>query len=412
MKNITTLLFLFCCHSSAFSQEKEFTTYRNGLIYSERTMGKLSHIVDSLNLKYKTCNFNTTFYSKSQALAHLVKVDSGSIKAARKDLDDQISWEDFIAKYPKAKIEPNVLMVKEKVKSYAGYDVVTVEEFELGGNNGFSFITKNLLFYDYDFSNGWLVDYTEKSEYWEESLTAVFFPEDFSSAPIPQKYAQMIGYSDCLIDTTTTKLKANLKDGYVPLPKNWTSLSYQQKAQLLNKLRSTRVKGGCSLDGLPRLHAVQIALVAADTYKWGVFLKAHLDVMNDNFERSTDASDAWAERKTYIKELEELNIHVPDLILGTSFQIENPARNHYFGNIGRIGRSISESKQRKEFEQAILSIVTDNQLDAYNRVMFYFLFRNYNYYLEDASLKNENVIKLAKARSTLPDYISTRLVEE
>ena len=375
-------------------------------------MGKLSHIVDSLNLKYKTCNFNTTFYSKSQALAHLVKVDSGSIKAARKDLDDQISWEDFIAKYPKAKIEPNVLMVKEKVKSYAGYDVVTVEEFELGGNNGFSFITKNLLFYDYDFSNGWLVDYTEKSEYWEESLTAVFFPEDFSSVPIPQKYAQMIGYSDCLIDTTTTKLKANLKDGYVPLPKNWTSLSYQQKAQLLNKLRSTRVKGGCSLDGLPRLHAVQIALVAADTYKWGVFLKAHLDVMNDNFERSTDASDAWAERKTYIKELEELNIHVPDLILGTSFRIENPARNHYFGNIVRLGRALTESKQRKEFEQAILSIISDNPLDAYNRVMFYFLFRNYNYYLEDASLKKENIAKLAKARSTLPVYISTRLVEE
>jgi hypothetical protein len=412
MKNITTLLFVFCCTSSAYSQEKEFTTYRNGLIYSERTMGKLSYIVDSLNLKYKTCNFNTTFYSKSQALAHLVKVDSGSIKAARKDLDDQISWEDFIAKYPKAKIEPNVLMVKEKVKSYAGYDVVTVEEFELGGNNGFSFITKNLLFYDYDFSNGWLVDYTEKSEYWEESLTAVFFPEDFSSVPIPQKYAQMIGYSDCLIDTTTTKLKANLKDGYVPLPKNWTSLSYQQKAQLLNKLRSTRVKGGCSLDGLPRLHAVQIALVAADTYKWGVFLKAHLDVMNDNFERSTDASDAWAERKTYIKELEELNIHVPDLILGTSFQIENPATNHYFGNIVRLGRALSESKQRKEFEQAILSIVSDNQLDAYNRVMFYFLFRNYNYYLDDASLKKENIAKLAKARSTLPDYISTRLVKE
>ena len=412
MKKISTLLFVFCCTSSAFCQEKEFTTYRNGLIYSERTMGKLSHIVDSLNLKYKTCNFNTTFYSKSQALAHLIKVDSGSIKAAKKDLDDQISWEDFIAKYPKAKIEPNVLMVKEKVKSYAGYDVVTVEEFELGGNNGFSFITKNLLFYDYDFSNGWLVDYTEKSEYWEESLTAVYFPEDFSSVPIPQKYAQMIGYSDCLIDTTTTKLKANLKDGYVPLPKNWTSLSYQQKAQLLNKLRSTRVKGGCSLDGLPRLHAVQIALLAADTYKWGVFLKAHLDVMNDNFERSTDASDAWAERKTYIKELEELNIHVPDLILGTSFRIENPARNHYFGNIVRLGRALTESKQSKEFEQAILSIVTDNQLDAYNRVMFYFLFRNYNYYLEDASLKNENIAKLAKARSTLPGYISTRLVEE
>jgi len=44
--------------------------------------------------------------------------------------------------------------------------------------------------------------------------------------------------------------------------------------------------------------------------------------------------------------------------------------------------------------------------------MFYFLFRNYNYYLEDATLKKENIAKLAKVRSTLPDFISARLVKE
>jgi hypothetical protein len=412
MKNITTLLFVFCCTISAYSQEKEFTTYRNGLIYSERTMGKLSHIVDSLNLKYKTCNFNSTFYSNSQTIGHLIKVDSASIKAALVDMENQISIEDFVKKYPKATVERNVLITKSKYKNYKGIDLISFDEFDLKGENGFNFTTDVQSAYEHDFSEQWLFDYNQKSEYAEESLTAFYFPQNFTSIPIPQKYSQMIGYSDCLIDTTTTKFKDNLKDGWVGLPQNWASLPYKQKAKLLDDMRRTRVVGSCSQDNSPRLHAIHIALLSADTYFWGVFLKAHLDIMNDRFERMTDGSYAWANRNTYIKELEELNINVPDLILGTSFRIENPATNHYFGNIVRLGRALSESKQRKEFEQAILSIVSDNQLDAYNRVMFYFLFRNYNYYLDDASLKKENIAKLAKARSTLPDYISMRLVKE
>lgn len=412
MKNITTLLFAFCSMMFAFGQEKEFTTYPNGLIYSEPTMDKLSHIVDSLNLKYKTCNFNTIFYSKSQAIGHLIKVDSASIKAALEDMENQISIEDFVKKYPKATVERNVLITKSKYKNYKGVDLISFDEFDLKGDNGFNFTTDVQSAYEHDFSKQWLFDYNQKSEYAEESLTAFYFPQNFSSIPIPQKYSQMIGYSDCLIDTTTTKFKDNLKEGWIGLPQNWASLAYKQKAKLLDDMRRTRVVGTCSQDNSPRLHAIHIALLSADTYFWGVFLKAHLDIMNDRFERMTDGSYAWANRNTYIKELEELNINVPDLILGISFQIENPATNHYFGNIVRLGRALSESKQRKEFEEAILSIVSDNQLDAYNRLMFYFLFRNYNYYLENASLKNENTAKLAKVRSTLPDYFSTRLVEE
>ena len=77
-------------------------------------MGKLSHIVDSLNLKYKTCNFNATFYSNSQTIGHLIKVDSASIKAALVDMDNQIPMEDFVKKYPKATVELNVLITKSK----------------------------------------------------------------------------------------------------------------------------------------------------------------------------------------------------------------------------------------------------------------------------------------------------------
>jgi len=412
MKKITTLIIGMFFAISVYCQDGEFKVYPNGLIYSEQTMGKLSHIVDSLNLKFKTCNFNTVFYSKSQAIGHIVKVDKGKIKEAKKDMENQISLDDFLKKYPKATIERNVVIIKSKYKNYEQQDVVEFEEFDLKSDYGFSITSEDVSLFQKDFSNQWLLEYSKKTSYSDESLSALYFPTNFSSVSIPQKYSQMIGYSDCLIDTTTTKFKDNLKDGWVDLPENWTALSDKKKTKLLDEMRSTRVIGGCSMDSRPREHAINIALLSAETYNWEVFLKSHLDIMNDRFDRMSDGSYAWGQRNTYIKELEELNINVPDLILGISFRIENPASNHYFGSIGRVGRALSETKNRIEIEQAMLSIISDKKLDTYNRLLFYFLFKNYNHYIKDETVKKENNDKLAATLMTLPDFISERLTEK
>lgn len=409
MKNIMTLIIGLFCTFSAYCQDGEFKVYPNGLIYSEQTMGKLSRIVDSLNLKYKTCNFNTAFYSKSQAIGHIIKVYKDNIKEAKKDMENQISLDDFLKKYPKTIVERNVLIIKSKYENYKKLNVVEFEEFDLKSDYGFSITSEDVSIYKKDFTNQWLWDYSEKTKYSDESLSAFYFPTNFNSLPIPQKYSKIIGYSDCLIDTTTTKLKDNLKDGWVDLPENWTSLSDKKKAKLLDEMRSMRVIGGCSQDSRPREHAIHIALLSAETYNWEVFLKAHLDIMNDRFDRMSDGSYAWGQRNTYIKELEELNINVPDLILGISFRIENPASNHYFGSIGRVGRALSETKNRNEIEQAMLSIISDNELDTYNRLLFYFLFRNYNHNLKDETVKKENNDKLTTATKTLPNFVRERL---
>lgn len=409
MKTLAMLIFAFFSTIAAFCQNGEFKVYPNGLIYSEQTMDKLSKIVDSLNLKYKSCNLNTLFYSNSQAIGHIVKVDKESIKEAKKDMENQISFDDFLKKYTKSRIEKNALIIKRKYTNYEDQDVVEFEEFDLQSDYGFSITSEDLSLYQKDFTNKWLWEYDEKSSYTDESLTAFYFPENFKSIAIPQKYAQMIGYSDCMIDTTTRKFKDNLESGWVNIPNNWTSLPMNEKAKLLDKLRSTKVIGGCSMDNRPREHAVNIALLSAETYNWEVFLKAHLDIMNDRFDRLSDGSYAWAERNTYIKELEELNINISDLILGISFRIENPATNHYYGSIGRIGRALSETKNRIEIENELLSIVKDTELDNYNRLIFYFLFKNYNYYIKDEKLKKENSEKLANAAATLPEYFSNRL---
>lgn len=412
MKNITMLIIGWCYTISAYCQSGEFKIYPNGLIYSQQTMSKLSRIADSLNLKFKTCNFNTVFYSKSQTIGHIVRIEKGNIKQAKKDMENQISLDRFLNKYPKATVERNVLIIKSKYKDYEEQDVVIFEEFGLKSDYGFSITSKDVSLYLKDFSNQWLLEYSEKTSYSEESLSAFYFPTNFSSVPVPQKYAQMIGYSDCLIDTTTTKFKGNLKNGWIDLPQNWTSLSKEKKVKLLDEMRSTRVVGGCSQDTRPREHAINIALLSAETYNWEVFLKAHLDIMNDRFERRSDGSYAWGRRNTYIKELEELNINVSDLIFGISFRIENPASNHYFGSIGRVGRALSETKDRGKIEQVMLSIVSDSELDIYNRLLFYFLFLNYNHYITDETIKKANNDKLLIATKTLPDFISVKLTNK
>ena len=167
--------------------------------------------------------------------------------------------------------------------------------------------------------------------------------------------------------------------------------------------------GSCSMDQRPRNHAVNIALLSAETANWEVFLRSHLNIMNDRFERASDGSYAQATRNTYIRELEELEINVPDLMLGISIWVENPGKHHYFGNISRVGRALSETRHATEIEKSILEMVSDNNLDTYNRVLMYYLFLNYNQYLTDKNQQQKNAERLTEAVKTLPAYMATRI---
>ena len=392
------------------AQSGEFVVHENGLIYDEQTMTQLSGIVDSLNLKFKTCDLDRTFYSKQQAVGYLIEISTGDFDAVKNDLQDNIPFETFIAKYPEAEVEHDVLILRNRYRDYYGTEKVVIEHFDLKSDYGFRITSEDLSLLEKNLEGKWLYEYWEESDYYSEKIKAFYFPTNFQTYELPQQYALMIGYSDCLIDTATTKLKDDLEGNWNSMPKNWRSFSIGKKEKLLDELRSTRVVGMCSQDSRPREHAMYIALLSAETANWEVFLRAHLDIMNDRFSRVTDGSYAWGARQTYIRELEELNINVLDLIFGISLRVENPAQNHYYSSIGRVGRALSETRDKEEVERQILSIIADEELDTYNRLIFYFLFRNYNHYLADDDLKAENDKELALAVRTLPDAFRDRLI--
>jgi len=440
------------CHSQP-PKGGEFEIKSNGLIYSDADMKHLRFIVDSLNLKFKTCDLSKKFYASPQIMATQLKFSSSTDKLTEvlADLKAGINPEVMMSKYK------NLITSSGTILLIRGYN----DEYLLAGdpNNGYN----SLYGFDIDKLNfdksQWIYDYTPKDNYTKEySINCYFLPGEFKSDPIPEKYARLIQYVDCMIDTNTLislvtdketepssrrydyiksindyinkamKAKKNGKNDwefeYISDKKvDWaiTNLksdkefsrmiretaddclenncgsepiealvaSFVSKETALKMKRSRRVVGGCSMDQSPRIHALSIAKLAAETHSWDIFLRSHLDIMNDRFERRSDGSWAWKGRMTYLKELEELDLDVVDLMLGLTLRASNAATNHYFGTIWRLGRALADSMDKALFEKNALTMMQDAELDAFNRGLVYLLYVSYSHYFEGEEGKSK-----------------------
>lgn len=501
---------------------QEFTVHQNGLIYSDHSVGKLKHIVDSLNLKFKVCEWNKKYHSVPQAKAHYINLQGKLSGQAKTDLENHITYADFAKKYPKAAYEENLVLSQSLYVDYDGKDKMSISNVGFGDRGHEFYLEPKAL--SLHLKGKWHFEYQEQTSWSEESLEAFYFLEDFKTQPLPESYSKWIQYSDCLIDTTATVFHKNAVDSgvrYYNGPTNKISLfnnyvetvlnqpkfnddnfdiltgmdtinfekpwkkkklskkqmaarevkqkqvdaefekyhtdmqhwhevrdarmdslkvndpnfillfngalaeaketgfsddtfeqyvaRYASPSEALEMKRNRHVIGGCSMDQSPRIHAFNIALLSAETIKWEIFLRAHLDIMNDRFDRVSDGSWANQGRETYIKELEILDINLPDLVFGIALQIGNPAQNHYFGSIGRMGRALAETNQPQVFETRMLDMIADTQLDDFNRILMYFLFRNYNSNIKDEQLQVANADKLKLAVAQMPDYIASKI---
>lgn len=177
---------------------------------------------------------------------------------------------------------------------------------------------------------------------------------------------------------------------------------YLSKRKALTLKRSRRVMGNCSMDDSPRLHAQEIAVLSAEAREWDVFLRAHLDILNDRFDRRSDGSYAWERRGTYLRELEGLGMDLHDLLFGIAFDIQFPARNHYQGNVGRLGRAIAEATDREGFLERTADMIRDPALDDHNRILMFFLYLSAVRHLKTGEQKEAGSLDLHETVSDLP----------
>ncbi|UMY65525.1 MULTISPECIES: hypothetical protein [unclassified Flavobacterium] len=526
MKAIS-LLFVFLLSVNPLSaQEGEFQTYDNGLIYSPQAISKLQHIVDSLNLKYKSCVAYPSFKGIRQGRADFFSITGKQAERALKRLQSGSTFDRLLSEFPSASPEPNVLVtigVRESDEGNRRF----IYSMDLGkkGGNKIEADDEGVVFPEGDLTGKWIWEYHEKTSYSDERLDAFYLKKDCVSRPLPARYAAMVAYSDCLVDTTAQvflktaqeryfysdssavkvmacldyirtvlkrpeyearpfavdtlalaveiegkkmsrkqrkkmerQLKAAMEESkeseseqmaffnrledwerkkygridslmqydpkFKPLYEEAVAemmarrvgngelevlmVRYGRPEEALFLKRNRIVVGGCSMDQGPRVHAMNIAQLSAETTKWEVFLRSHLDIMNDNVSRVSDGSWAWEGRQTYIKELEVLDIDVPTLLLGVALRVEDPASNHYFGNISRLGRAISESKDKTVFEERMKTMMADADLDECNRVLMYYLYCNYVHALRGTK-KDQTDVQIESARQLLPADIAMML---
>lgn len=436
MKKLLALCLAFCSITALYAQE--FTMHNNGLIYSEKTMSQLNRIVDSLNLKFKVCSPTDHFTTFPQAKGYCIYMDSLA-DAARADIDGGISYTAFAQKYPFAISKDQSLIVGFVENDSEEKKYIELKLYPSEDDRSLPFEAD---FFQKPHMGKWVTKYYPKSEYRETpGFWAAWFTTDFRSAPFAERYARDIQYSECMIDTTTTTYLSDDYDSYwydddqkskkqTPAQDTfWTwykslpgtldndkpvrtdpekhqktvrllraaydECVFQKKADFrieglagqylgqtekLTMMRLRRVMGSCSQDDSPRRHAIGICQLAAETATWEVFLRSHLDVMNDRFARASDGSYAWGRRGTYLHELEELGIDVPTLMIGISLRSNGIAENHYFGNIGRVGRALAESRELEQVESRLERYIADTALDDFNRMVLFNLYHTIQYY--------------------------------
>lgn len=478
MKYSMVLMLAVC----GYCQGQEFEVYSNGLIYDQATMKKLSSIVDSLNVRFRTCDLSHPYFSFAQGQATYVGIPS---KAALKMIERNLPLETYLKAYPSS-LKKKVWVTKSR---YTGYNGVKYIEYEAlpSRHSQPSITVRNQPANNK--TSGWIID-GEKKE--------AFYIDRLEQYKVPVAYARLVQYVDCMVDTTTEIFfpqakgetlqqvsqdsKANVfitwadKFGKEPVMmgneeiekrglnsdsvynvferqhREWDSLRiidldhrmktkpywksllteavnesietgnsderlefyaarYYSKEAALQLMRSRRVVGYCSMDRSPRYHAMNICKLSAETAKWDVFLRSHLNIMNDRFDRRSDGSYAWAGRKTYLKELEQLDINAEDLLLGTCLRVHNVGSHHYWGSIGRVGRALADISDKTKLENRLLTMMKDKDLDIFNRMLIVYLFNNYLYNLEDEARKKTNEKKLEAMMAELPEVMKDAWIE-
>ncbi|MCX6315888.1 MAG: hypothetical protein NTW29_01250 [Bacteroidetes bacterium] len=487
MKFTFTNLFLLLAFPACFSQgtanQGEFATNSNGLIYGISDMQHLRFIVDSLNLRFKTCDLTRNYTAMPQTRHYYISFSSktNDLKEIITDINNGATFEAVRQKYKELSqsVDTQRLMIQSGKNDdgkriflagtpSTGYSSIYGSELANASKEGLP--------------SGWVFDYDTINEYRKSyHLVCYFFPEPWRMPTLPADYSKLIQYVDCMIDTAASILLTDDKPEYRWIDKSKERKLLKHKRKLmaffdetagkkisrsdgfltdddlnlvgpdlinnekfkalltnaieeslakklfdntleliaekagmydkaLSMKRSYRVVGMCSMDNSPRLHARDIALLSARAHQWDIFLRAHLDIMNDRFERASDGSYAWGERQTYLKELEELNLDVVDLMLGLTLRAGNTASNHYYGKISRMGRALAESREKARFEERAITIMKDNRLDEFNRGLMFLLYYIYTDYLDNKEGKLKRDL-LRNQVDQFPSFLQTSILK-
>jgi hypothetical protein len=185
---------------------------------------------------------------------------------------------------------------------------------------------------------------------------------------------------------------------------------YYSKQAALTLKRNRHLYVRCGNDQSDWVHLFDIAHLAAETANWPVFMHAHLNLIQRRplGYGATIGINLKSDGHPFIQELEMLDINVHDLFMGICLKVGDAGSNHFSADLTYITRYFREAKYRTWFEQELLSMMADSELDDYNRLRMHYLFLNYIHFSDNKDLQ-AMFQKLKDADEKLPYYMHTPL---
>lgn len=187
MKTFFTLLAL------AFSGVVAAQSGTSGkLLYSDTAKEGLRHIVDSLNLDFRASE-SKIYKAPMQGRGDYFFIKGDEAHDALKDIEAGVTFRQMADKYPKAEMQPDILVVRTKQE----VDTLKMTSFSVVS---MGYLMPSVFFQNADDAiekviKGWIYNYDEK----ENAINAFYFSKEMTAPELPERYSRMLQYKDHLM---------------------------------------------------------------------------------------------------------------------------------------------------------------------------------------------------------------------
>lgn len=191
MKHILIITYLLFSTSYCSAQNIKFNEFVSSTLNEEQQL-----ILDSFHTELNSYGLNEEDLFSNLSTAHYIYIDKGKIKAAMKDIKNNMPFDKWITKHPETIVDSNLLVIRQQSLNYKNETVMNYTNFAEKDKYMHNITTTRKSVIANSTGKGtWVYNYVPKNEFSDEFLIAFYFTSDFGLGALTTKYPQVIAYT-------------------------------------------------------------------------------------------------------------------------------------------------------------------------------------------------------------------------